>query len=594
MARTILEELVTVFSFDTKGVTKLRQYNSQLNRATTLNPRLASSVRNTNRAIDAQSISLGKAATLLRNYLTAYFAITQGSRPVIAGSNLGGEFELAQVSLESLTGSQEKANSILDKTKQKWRDTGIEATSQISTIKRFISLGLDPATSVALNDSILDVAGSVGLSADETKRLGSALAQVKSKGVVQMEELRQQIAEKGVPAIEELKRKTGLTGEAFFKAIKDGKVSADQLLEIFLNYEGSFNRFRGGAKKLGETLPGLQNRAKAAFMLGFARGLEQMNEVLKPLLKQIIDSEHEIKNVAFAIGEFLIKVIKILSALIEFEKRTTLLSGSLKALVLSFIALSIVKGITTLVTLFGTATGIATVKAWLLNASIMGIPIAVVLAVAALALLLEEIIATFNGGDTITREWLEKWKSHHQESYDFISGIWNLIKNNIENQTLIILAIIRTIIALITGDWENWKIEMLAIGDEFKNNVTQQFEAVKNIVNSLGVDLDGVGAKFKKLVETIKKNPLNIITEGMKGAVNTAGATLSKTAVGAGASILKNATGINRSTSSTSNQFNINVKAPEGVTDGFSFGRGVGQGLSVGSAFENFDNAVAS
>lgn len=228
------------------------------------------------------------------------------------GSPIAAEFERADVALNALTGSIEETNMVTKSMKDLWKSTGVTIGNQARNIQKFIALGFSSRDAVKLNKNILDVAGSVGLSASEASLLGSALAQVKAKGVVSMEELRQQIAEKGIPVIEELQRKLGVTGQAFFQMIQKGEVPAQELIDLFLNMEGSFDRFRGGAERMGKTWDGIMARMNASWSLLASEFAKPIQDALKPVLEELIQLINFLVPYAKQLGQSIANAIKAL------------------------------------------------------------------------------------------------------------------------------------------------------------------------------------------------------------------------------------------------------------------------------------------
>jgi hypothetical protein len=103
-----------------------------------------------------------------------------------------------------------------------------------------------------------------------------------------MEELRQQIAEKGIPVFEALAAKLNVTKGALIKMVSDGKVPAEALLDIFMNMEGTFGKFVGGADRMGLSFVGLVSRLKGAWSLFLAEFAAPIIDHLKPILNNAI------------------------------------------------------------------------------------------------------------------------------------------------------------------------------------------------------------------------------------------------------------------------------------------------------------------
>lgn len=256
--------------------------------------------------------ALGTAAAVLLPIIAALAVAFSGFLAIAgvwsafkAGSPLAGEFERTKIALEALTGSATEADRVMEEMRATWERTGVEVSAQARTIQKFLALGFSVDDATKLQRNILDVAGAVGMTTAEADLLGSALAQVKAKGVVSMEELRQQIAEKGVPVFEELAKKIGVSQGALIEMVSAGKVPAQDLIDIFLNMEGSFARFEGGAEKLGSTWGGMLARIGAQWRLLLADFAAPINEALKPALGQAIEWLKSMRPLAVQFGQAL-------------------------------------------------------------------------------------------------------------------------------------------------------------------------------------------------------------------------------------------------------------------------------------------------
>lgn len=170
------------------------------------------------------------------------------------------ERERLTISFNALSADGGGGSRIFEDLRQDALRTGQEIASMAGMVQRFMGLGFAEKDALKLNDSLLDIAGSLGMSASEAAGLGSALAQVKAKGVASMEELRQQIAEKGVPVFQVLAAKLGITEAAVISMVSAGKLGADVVIEAFQNLEGPLDRFRGGADRMASSAGGMFER----------------------------------------------------------------------------------------------------------------------------------------------------------------------------------------------------------------------------------------------------------------------------------------------------------------------------------------------
>ena len=223
-----------------------------------------------------------------------------------------------------------------------------------SSIQRFMALGFAESDALELNRSLLDIAGSLGMSQSEAALLGTALAQVKAKGVASMEELRQQIAEKGVPVFDLLAQKMGVTEAEIIKMVSAGKIGADIVIEAFQNLEGPLERFRGGADRMGQTAGGLFARLKQEQRDLWRLFSEQLLPELKPFLDEQIQGMEKWKAVAKQYGQELADMIGNVRALfseLSFGEMFQLAGLMLKEALLDALNAA-AKGVAALVTAF--------------------------------------------------------------------------------------------------------------------------------------------------------------------------------------------------------------------------------------------------
>ena len=244
---------------------------------------------------------------------------------VKSGLGLAGELERTGIALEALTGSGAGAKQVLDEMRASWLRTGVAIEDQAGTIQKFLALGFSQGDALKLQKNILDVAGAVGMSTSEAALLGSALAQVKAKGVVSMEELRQQIAEKGVPVIEALADKLGVAQGALIAMVSEGKVPAQTLIDLFLNMEGSFGKFIGGANRMGATFLGMLGRLRGAWRLLLADFAAPIADSLKPLISSALGLVERFRAQAVAAGKAVGDALFAAFALVKSGKTFDLL-----------------------------------------------------------------------------------------------------------------------------------------------------------------------------------------------------------------------------------------------------------------------------
>lgn len=226
-----------------------------------------------------------------------------------------GSVQSGFMGLSTVIGDAKEATRVLSELRELSRRTGQDLDSNLNTTTKFVALGFSTDDALKLNQSVADIAGTLGLSKQRAAELSNALAQVQSKGVVSMEELRQQIAEKGIPVMDDLAKKIGKTGAELSKLVEQGKVPAKALIDIFLNMEGSFSKFSGGAERATKTLPGAIDRLKANWNDLLITMGSPINDAITPMINQISDAMADLQGAASDAGKFIADAIMQIRAL---------------------------------------------------------------------------------------------------------------------------------------------------------------------------------------------------------------------------------------------------------------------------------------
>ena len=226
--------------------------------------------------------------------------------------------ENLEVAFTAITGSADQARQLLSEFREESMRTGIAVDTMAGMVRKLMANGMGMAEAQKMTSSLLDVAGTLGMSESEAGLLGTALAQVQAKGVASMEELRQQIAEKGVPIFEVLAQKIGVSTGELIKMVGEGKVGANVVMEAFSNLEGPLAKFRGGAEKMAQTTGGSFRRLKATMADVFADAgkplLEGLSGVVNKITEKITEWRPMIKGWAADAGAFLAVISQAFSA----------------------------------------------------------------------------------------------------------------------------------------------------------------------------------------------------------------------------------------------------------------------------------------
>ena len=250
-----------------------------------------SSLRNTGRA--AKSASAG-VATLTKAFAPLLAAVSVlGSARFIFFKTA--ELQTQRKSLEVLTGSLTKTNEIIKELQEFGAVTPFTSSELIEQTKRLKAFGFETEELVDTTKRLSDVAGATG--ADLTG-IATAFGQIRAKGKLQQEE-NLQLLERGVDITTELKRITGLQGDAFEKAQRQGKIGADLVNQALINLTNEGGAFFKGASAQADTLNGK---------------LSTLQDTIDTLARTIgTELEDEIKSVL----DFSIRAVKTVDKLIK-------------------------------------------------------------------------------------------------------------------------------------------------------------------------------------------------------------------------------------------------------------------------------------
>jgi len=184
---------------------------------------------------------------------------------------------------------------------------------------KFKSAGLDPTdgSMKALVDSVARFGGS----SEAMHRASIAIQQMAGKGVISMEELRQQLGEAVPNAINLMAEGVGMSMPKLTKLISTGTVEASGALKAMFAVMAVENR--GAAERMMGTWSGMLNLLKTKFELfKLEAGKSDFFEESKKSLRELIEAfdTNEAKSLAYSIGQGLADAVKVVTSVIKFFK----------------------------------------------------------------------------------------------------------------------------------------------------------------------------------------------------------------------------------------------------------------------------------
>lgn len=228
---------------------------------------------------------------------------------------------------------------------------------------KFKSAGIDPANGSL--KSLVDSVARFGGDSELLKRAAVAIQQMSGKGVISMEELRQQLGEAVPTAMQAMADSAGVTMGQLTKAISTGTVSAKQGLELL--FQGLDAQSRGAAENLMQAYSGALAQLQTSFTLfadriGRAGYLESITKAFKELSSYMNSTDGKV--FAQDLGEGLSTAVNALMDMAKWAERNKELLLTLGQAALALIGFKVLKGTVTGLATAGTQMGGSLKKAF--------------------------------------------------------------------------------------------------------------------------------------------------------------------------------------------------------------------------------------
>ncbi len=167
--------------------------------------------------------------------------------------------QTATIGFTTMLGSAEKAESFLAQVADFAKSTPFEFPELLDNAKRMLAFGFSANEVLPTLRAVGDAAAGLGSGKVGIDRISLALGQIKAKGKLAGEEMRQ-LTEAGVPAWQMLADAIGITVPAMQEMVSKGMVPADKAVKILT--DGMNKRFGGMMAKMEDSWEGVTSSIK--------------------------------------------------------------------------------------------------------------------------------------------------------------------------------------------------------------------------------------------------------------------------------------------------------------------------------------------
>lgn len=274
-------------------------------------------LRNPLGATQAVAATSGAAAlsSRLSNLAAGYIGVYTAANFASGAIRRAADLERAIVSYESLTGSVEQAQDILQGVRD-LASKGIDPTSLHQSAQMMLSFNVAASDIVP---SLQQIGAITGGDTMRMERLSLAFAQVASNGRLMGEEVNQMV-EAGFNPLQEISRTTGVSVADLRKQMADGLISFEMVKNAFASATSEGGRFHGRLDDITDTLSGTINMAKATY----AAFQESFGQEIAPAVKIIAT---DFKDAASSGGELLGIAREMTQAFTELNSTVEGISG---------------------------------------------------------------------------------------------------------------------------------------------------------------------------------------------------------------------------------------------------------------------------
>jgi len=173
--------------------------------------------------------------------------------------SLAADLEQAQIAFSTMLGSAQKADAFLRDLANFAASTPFQFHDLQDAARRMLAYGFEASKVLPIMTSLGNAVAALGGGSEMINRVILAIGQMRAKGRVAGEEMRQ-LAETGLPVWDLLAAKIGVSIPEAMKAVEKGAVDAETGIAALI--EGLDARFTGAMERQSKTIAGLWSTAK--------------------------------------------------------------------------------------------------------------------------------------------------------------------------------------------------------------------------------------------------------------------------------------------------------------------------------------------
>ena len=187
-------------------------------------------------------------------------AVKRGFRAVVGESiSFNAQMEQARIGFTTMLGSAERAQVFLDDMAKFAAKTPFEFPELLDASKRMLAYGFAAEDVLPTMEAVGNATAALGLGAQGIDRIILALGQMRAKGKLSGEEMRQ-LTEAGIPAWEMLAEAMGKTTAEIMDMQSKGLIPADRAIKMLV--EGMNKRFPNMMSQMEDTWEGVTSTIK--------------------------------------------------------------------------------------------------------------------------------------------------------------------------------------------------------------------------------------------------------------------------------------------------------------------------------------------